>query len=317
MKRTVFWFCILISGLLGLATALPSCRKAGQIIQLPEDTGYASRIAFLLLYNPAEFQGYYANLVQLGLQDTLAGDGPFTVFAYNSQAYADTSYASHSIIRGRYPLNAIPPGQTEVIDGPNGFKWIITANVGGGQVQYTVNGAPVLLTDQPASNGLIEVLTGVFPSVYYPSCLTAILSNENYIDFAYALHRTHLDSLLADTSQAYTVFAPTTMGGLAAVRDANLDSLTNIVKYLIVPGRIYNSVLEWQYSLTGGMVNDTLSLQALNSEYLNIVLTPPPNSYGNIGIMGLNDQSMQTINNNPDIIAGLGVIKTISNPLTP
>jgi uncharacterized surface protein with fasciclin (FAS1) repeats len=106
-----------------------------------------------------------------GLESTLSGAGPFTVFAPTDEAFTAlpdglletlllpgnsgylVSILTYHVVAGTVPSVAIEAGQVTTVQGE-----AITIATGGG---VTVNGANVVTTDILASNGVIHVIDAV------------------------------------------------------------------------------------------------------------------------------------------------------------
>ena len=109
-----------------------------------------------------------------GLEDTLRGPGPFTVFAPTDAAFADlpgstledlllpenrdtlTSILTYHVVPGLVPASALvgTRGRVATVNGAT----LLVDGTGGG---VTVNGVPVETPDVDASNGIIHVISGV------------------------------------------------------------------------------------------------------------------------------------------------------------
>ena len=107
-----------------------------------------------------------------GLVETLQGAGPFTVFAPTDEAFAKlpagtvesllkpenkqklASILTYHVISGKVMASDVKTMQAATV---NGQKLAIEANGSG----VTVNGAKVLKTDIPATNGVIHVIDTV------------------------------------------------------------------------------------------------------------------------------------------------------------
>ena len=118
------------------------------------------------------FNTLVAAVKAAGLVETLQGAGPFTVFAPTDEAFAKlpagtvesllkpenkeklASILTYHVIPGKVMASDVKTMQAATV---NGQKLAIEANGNG----VTVNGAKVLKTDIPATNGVIHVIDTV------------------------------------------------------------------------------------------------------------------------------------------------------------
>jgi uncharacterized surface protein with fasciclin (FAS1) repeats len=118
------------------------------------------------------FNTLVAAVKAAGLVETLQGAGPFTVFAPTDAAFAKlpagtvesllkpenkeklASILTYHVVSGKVMAADVKTMQAPTVNGQN---LAIVANAGG----VTVNGAKVLKTDIPATNGVIHVIDTV------------------------------------------------------------------------------------------------------------------------------------------------------------
>ena len=118
------------------------------------------------------FNTLVAAVKAAGLVETLQGAGPFTVFAPTDEAFAKlpagtvesllkpenkqklASILTYHVISGKVMASDVKTMQAATV---NGQKLAIEANGSG----VTVNGAKVVKTDIPATNGVIHVIDTV------------------------------------------------------------------------------------------------------------------------------------------------------------
>jgi uncharacterized surface protein with fasciclin (FAS1) repeats len=112
-----------------------------------------------------------------GLDNTLAGHGPYTLFAPDNTAFASlppgrlaallrgsgkaslSALLAYHLVRGKLLTNAMKPGQLVMLDGGK-----VTVSMAGGKIMLTDshgNKATIVRNDIPASNGVIQVVNGV------------------------------------------------------------------------------------------------------------------------------------------------------------
>merc|ERR1712002_996914 len=133
-----------------------------------------------------------------GLGDTLAGEGPFTVFAPTNQAFA------------KLPASLVNTltGDTELLK----------------QGVITVNGAQVVYRDQVASNGVIHFVSDVlYPFTPEKTIAEVASADPRFSTLVDVLTKADLASVLS-TPGPFTVFAPTNDAFAKVPADA-LESL--------------------------------------------------------------------------------------------
>ena len=198
-----------------------------------------------------------------GLDTTLNGTGPFTVFVATDTAFKllglDSAVLSntpdsflfrvlsYAIIDGSSLGTAtLPAGPDSKIITAGGDSIYVSNGING----IYVNGIPVVQPNVAASNGTINVLLS--PLIPPSGTLLQTLQADTIYSFmSAAIARasegsTNLDSLLA--SSPFTFFVPTNSSfqavGYSTINDinnANPDSLANLVTCHIVPLRIFSS----------------------------------------------------------------------------
>ena len=181
------------------------------------------------------FETLVAAVQAAGLVDALKGDGPFTVFAPTDDAFAKLPHGTiQKLLRpeNRGTLTAIltfhvVPGDLAAADVVrlNGAKTLngqrvdfITSNGG-----VTVDGAKVVKADITCSNGRIHVID----SVIMPKAagLAGLLKSDGPF------------TVLAPTDEAFAALGSHTIESL--LRPENKQALAEILKYHVIPGRVY------------------------------------------------------------------------------
>ena len=122
--------------------------------------------------NAGNFNTLLKAAVEAGLANTLAEDGPFTVFAPTDSAFEKlpddviisllkkenkdklVSILTFHVIAGNYPSDKLPLLPLKTLNGQD-----VTFKVDDGEI--FINGAKVLKADIKASNGIIHVIDGV------------------------------------------------------------------------------------------------------------------------------------------------------------
>jgi uncharacterized surface protein with fasciclin (FAS1) repeats len=204
-------------------------------------------------------------VVKAGLATTLDGAGPFTVFAPTDDAFTASGVTSSVIgslsadqlkaILLYHTLGAkvmaadVPAGPNAKVVTAGGDSVFVTKNSSG----VFVNGINVVAADIAASNGVIHTVS----KVLLPPAgnIVEVASADTTFSFLVAAvvkassGSTNVAAILSGGS-ILTVFAPTNnafrAAGFAtidAVKAADANTLTSILTYHVIPGRIFSSDL--------------------------------------------------------------------------
>jgi uncharacterized surface protein with fasciclin (FAS1) repeats len=202
-----------------------------------------------------------------GLDESLNGDGPYTVFAPNDDAFAALppdelsalqqdagileQVLSYQIVDGSYTVDDLPDGELTTVQGDR-----VTIATDGDDT--TVNDASIVDPDVDASNGMIQGIDAVIvppglslEDVEVPTeDLTQLLaSNPDYSTVSALLVQSGFATVLGQTGP-YTVFAPTNDAFAALPPDqlANLQGdnalLRQVLAYHGLFGRFPTQSLE-------------------------------------------------------------------------
>jgi uncharacterized surface protein with fasciclin (FAS1) repeats len=188
-----------------------------------------------------------------GLTATLEGDGPFTVFAPDDDAFAkipsdaiEALLADTDLLAQVLTYHVVPSRVTaaDVV----GLASAATVNGKALSISVTagsvmVDGANVIATDIEAGNGVIHVIDDVlFPQPILDLVQTAQKAGS-FKTLLAALEATSLTSVLKGDGP-FTVFAPTD-AAFAALPEGTLDALladpetlASILTYHVVPGSV-------------------------------------------------------------------------------
>lgn len=197
-----------------------------------------------------------------GLAETLAGDGPFTVFAPTDDAFAalpegtveallaDPQGALTDVLLYHVVSGAVPAEAVVGLDSAttiNGEDVAITVQDGNVRLNES---ATVIITDIMADNGIIHVIDAVLlpPSMVAeekPSIAEIAVENGNFTTLVAALEAAGLVDTLAGEG-SFTVFAPTDEA-FAALPEGTVEALladpqgalTQILTYHVVDGAVY------------------------------------------------------------------------------
>ena len=223
-------------------------------------------------------------VVKAGLATTLDGAGPYTVFAPTDDAFTASGVTSSVIsslsadqlkaILLYHTLGAkvmaadVPAGPNAKVVTAGGDSVFVTKNSSG----VFVNGINVVAADIAASNGVIHTIS----KVLLPPAgnIVEVASADTTFSFLVAAvvkassGSTNVAAILSGGS-ILTVFAPTNnafrAAGFAtidAVKAANANTLTSILTYHVIPGRIFSSDLTngaQPATANGGKVSIALS----------------------------------------------------------
>ena len=277
-----------------------SCKKSGGPDVAVADSIYYGRLEFVVQDN-GTYSNFTSGLQLTGWLDTLGHPGPFTVAMPNNDAFnsgyvasylpanlanfiqaiggvdADVvPYQTDAILKGAISFRSLPVGDNQVCATISGGSVYVTRYLAGSDTLTTVNGQAAISLDNPASNGLIQVLTGIPNPQEYPTVWRKMLSDTNMAYFAFAVQRAHLDTLLQGPGP-FTVLAPINgafrnatwlninLGSLDSIAAADTAVLRNIILYHILPGRYFLN--DFRRQLT-----DTLSVTMLNGEVMKVTL---------------------------------------------
>lgn len=219
----------------------------------------------------ASAAGSFDTLVQavidVGLDDDLSGDGPFTVFAPTDDAFGDlpdgtlaslstdalTDILLYHVYAGELPSSSL---STTTITMLNGAMLDVTV---GDDVM--VGAATVTAPDIEASNGLIHVIdTVLLPP--QPDVVDIALSDDRFTTLVDALGTAELVTALQGEGP-FTVFAPTN-AAFDALPEGTLESLTveqltEILLFHVVPD-----------DLVASDVLGTTLLQSLSGAFITV-----------------------------------------------
>ena len=252
--------------------------------------------------NP-NFSTLVTAVVAAGLADTLANDGPFTVFAPTDAAFAalppgvlddllaDTAKLQQVLL---YHVLSGRVRSTDLVDGPVTTLQGAPATIA--VAGPTIDGVSIIAADIEALNGVIHVIDEV---LLPPNIVEIAIANTNFSTLVTAVVAAGLADTLANDGP-FTVFAPTDAAFAAlppGVLDdllADPDYLRQVLLYHVVPGRVLSTDLVDGKVATAqgaaalidvaGPTIDGVSIiaadiQALNGviHVIDEVLLPPPN----------------------------------------
>jgi uncharacterized surface protein with fasciclin (FAS1) repeats len=226
-----------------------------------------------------------------GLAETLAGSGPFTVFAPTNEAFnkfltANSLTAAqllasdgldeiltYHVVGASVPSSAVAAGKVTSVSGDPFYVSVAPNN------DIWINGnAKITATDISASNGIIHaldyVITPPTQSIAQIAISSTTAAQPEFTQLVAALVRTNLaGALTGGFDDNLTVFAPTDAAfrnlyaalGVTSVDQIPLETLTSVLQYHVVPARAFSQDLRQGASLPTLLTgkNLTVNLSAL------------------------------------------------------
>lgn len=277
MKRLMLFALVAVLALAACApaaTPAPTAAPTNTPMPMPTNTPAPQTIVDIAVAD-GRFTTLVAAVQAAGLVETLAGEGPFTVFAPTDEAFAKLPAGTiEELLKPENKqqltdilLYHVVPGKVMAADVVNlseaetalGEK--VSIKVEDGKV--FINDAQVILTDIEASNGVIHVIDTV---ILPPSMTTE--APKDIVDIAVADGR--FKTLVAAVQAAglvdtlkgegpFTVFAPTdeAFAKLPAgtieelLKPENKQQLTDILLYHVIPGKVMAT------DVSDGLIADT------------------------------------------------------------
>ncbi|MBX3058733.1 MAG: fasciclin domain-containing protein [Anaerolineae bacterium] len=275
MKRITF-FTLLLVFTLSLAacggtsgtqapTMAATVPPTATAVVMPTEEPEVEEMAGNSIVDIAVADGRFTTLVTAvtaaGLAETLAGDGPFTVFAPTDDAFAAlpegtiealladpqgalTDVLLYHVVSGAVPAEAVVGLDAATTLG--GEDVAIAVQDGNVRLNESVT---VIITDIMADNGIIHVIDAVLlpPSMVAeekPSIAEIAVENGNFTTLVAALDAAGLVDTLAGEG-SFTVFAPTD-DAFAALPEGTIEALladpngalTDILLYHVVDGAV-------------------------------------------------------------------------------
>ena len=231
-----------------------------------DDDPVSNTITDVVVSN-ASFTTLEAAVVKAGLQTTLSGTGPFTVFAPDDAAFTASGITS-TVLNSLTPAQVsgillyhtlgakvtaadVPAGPNAKVTTASGDSVFVTKNANG----VFINGIKVNTADVAADNGVIHVIGRVLNPPVGNIVETAVASGLDSLVKAVTRATTAPggDPTLAGTlsTARLTVFAPTNAAftqllGALSLTDINqipVGTLLAVLRYHVVGGRAFSSDL--------------------------------------------------------------------------
>jgi uncharacterized surface protein with fasciclin (FAS1) repeats len=259
MKNTKISFSRLLIFSLGVILTAASCKK-------DKDEQPANTITNVVSSN-SSFSVLNSAVNKAGLQTTLNGSGPFTVFAPDDAAFAASGITTavlnsltpaqvqsillYHTIGAKITAADVPAGPNAKVITASGDSVFVTKNASG----VFINGIKVNTADVAADNGVVHVIGRVLIPASGNIVETAVASGLDSLVKAVTRATTAPggDPTLATTlgSAKLTVFAPTNAAftqllgalSLAKIDDIPVATLLAVLRYHVVGGRAFSSDL--------------------------------------------------------------------------
>ncbi|WP_461098073.1 fasciclin domain-containing protein [Spirosoma luteolum] len=283
-----------------------------------------------------------AALKRTGLDATLGQPGTYTLFAPTDDAFKAFGYADlnsinnaplpvlqsvlqYHLVGSRLEASAIPTGvnnaqataggSTAYISRTTSTSATSTTATSTTATVFSINGARILSSGTPASNGIVYPIDRVLlpplfgnivntiqgiPTLLPTASFTFLNAAVGRVGAISSLTATGPITLFAPTDAAFTAARPT-IRTVADINAMNVDTLRKILTYHLVNGRIYTPLVSAGQSLTtaqGGVVTAGASTTALT-------------------VTGKSNGGTASTITGPDITATNGVIHIIDRLLLP
>ncbi|MDN5203019.1 fasciclin domain-containing protein [Fulvivirgaceae bacterium BMA10] len=231
----------------------------GQVSMAREIKSFEEQTIVEIAQANPDFSILVEAVVKAELVDALSGEGPFTVFAPNNDAFENlfnalgvsgvadltkeqlTPILLYHVLSGKVLSSDLAPGQ--VVSMLSGQSATVLKNDG----KVTINGISVIAADIEASNGAIHVIN----EVILPNTIVDIaLGNEDFSILVEAVVKAELVETLASGSP-FTVFAPTNSAfeklfsalGISGIQDLTKEQLTPILLYHVLGANVLSTDL--------------------------------------------------------------------------
>lgn len=316
--KTIFSFkksaLVIALAVISIAT---SCKKDEDELPVASDQNIVE-----IVVADSDFSLLEAAVKHADLVATLSGTGPFTVFAPTNEAFTAAGLDTEAKINAlpketlrnillyhvagsSIAAAAIPEGSNTAVKSASNIDLYVTKNNKG----VYINGATVTQADVMVTNGIIHVINKVLmpPS---GNIVEVAQSNPDFSLLVAAVLRasegqTNLANVLSGDGP-FTVFAPTNQAfmdagfaNVAAIQAADPATLTSILTYHVVAGRIFSTDLV--DNSTAATVNGSNVTTTLN---------------GGAKVKGAKNTSAANISS-ADVVTTNGVIHVIDQVLLP
>ena len=265
---------------LTLGVAIASCKKSSSTTTPAGPGTIAAQVS-----TGSDFTLLYAAVQKAGLAATLSSAGPFTVFAPTDSAFnasgitssvisslsageLDTILLYHTLTSEILAAN-VPAGPDAKVTTASGDSIFVTSNANG----VFVNGVQVITPNIMASNGVIHTIGKVLIPSFGNNLVQAVEADTSLSLLVAAVVRASAGSTnvaaVLSSGGIFTVFAPTNNAFRAAgfpdtsaINAASPATLTSILTYHVIQGRVFSSDLtqgEQPTTVNGESVTISLS----------------------------------------------------------
>ena len=288
----------------------------------PVDTGSPTQNIVETAVSSGSFTTLVAALQATGLDTTLADDSTtFTVFAPTDDAFeqlgednvtallSDTDTLTELLLQHVVSGAAVDAVTAYTLNGSSALTASgaeIPVLIDGDELRF--GGAEIEITDLYTTNGIIHVIdTVVVAEVELPRTDSNIaevaVAAGSFTTLVAALQATGLDSVIADESTTFTVFAPTdeafAAAGLSAanINDLDMDVLSDILLYHVVSGAevlvdAANSIANSRSNIVSMANADSAALTSGDGDelYINAATVDAPNVLASNGVIHVIDR---------------------------
>ncbi|MCH7401554.1 fasciclin domain-containing protein [Belliella kenyensis] len=248
----------------------------------------------------AQFSTLVTAVDQAGLVGTLSGEGPFTVFAPNNDAFTAFLSANgmsaeellsspelgtiltYHVVSGSVMASDVTPGSVSTVAE---LPFFVSEDVDGA---FWINGsAKITATDIAASNGVIHQLDNVItPPTQSIAEIAVSMTEADTPEFTHlvaALVRANLvEAVSGDFDDNLTVFAPTDAAfealfdalGVNGVDEIDVALLTDVLLYHVVDARAFSQDLRQDATLPTLLTGEELTVDLANLQINNAGLVP-------------------------------------------
>lgn len=258
-KKTFIAFAIFLF----TASTLTSCKK--DTVDEPSMPSPSSTTITSQVSTSSSFTLLKSAVVKAGLASTLDGAGPFTVFAPTDDAFIASGITSsvisslsadklksillYHVVASKILAAGVPAGPNAKVVSASGDSFYVTNNLNG----VFVNGLKVTTADLLASNGVIHTVGKVLMPP--TGNIVEVAAADTTFSFLVAAvlrastGSTNVAAVLSGNTPL-TVFAPTNnafraagFANIAAINAVDPNTLTAILTYHVVTGRVFSSDL--------------------------------------------------------------------------
>jgi len=270
----------LIVGIVGVSMLLQACGSGASDSTTTTTTAIGPDTISGIALKTSDLSTLVTALQTAGLVDTLAGSGPFTVFAPTNEAFAAvpaaelkyllsnktalTEVLEYHVVAGKIESTALTNGEKiKTLEGED-----VTVTIDGTTVK--IDNAMVTTANVNAANGVVHIIDKVLiPPGFTAPTIPELAAAANLSTLVAAVTAANLGATLSGAGP-FTVFAPTNeafaalpAGVLTALlKPENIQDLAKVLTYHVASGEVLSTDLkngEQIKTLEGQDVNVTIS----------------------------------------------------------